>query len=973
MNEKLNTPTMTRKRGSWKSACLAGLVWLGMMGAGWGQAPPAGRYVWMYGFESLDNAVAVGRLAGMQVSQVLLSTDARQLLPSGENASPAYTDKMRDFLSLAQAAGIGVHAMTLEDTAFAFVDKHARGRELVGWIADFCADAGTPTPFAGVHIDTEPHATQLWDDARNAEDWPTIEGLMQQYADLLQALYADIQAAPVPLFFSPAVHWKYNEWAAEGKIPSAAAANLGQYTDFLVPMVYETDRTDWFYNRTVDETAVEPTLVGIRAADFAEYGALEDSVATLDARFAGEGNYLGVAIFKYATLEALYAATGVYVDVPDTTAFRGSSVPIPVRVSDTTDRGIAAAEVFISYDGDLLTATRIDTAGTLLTANWSLDENLVQGNATSIDTVKVVAVTSLDTLAGAGLLFEIDFTAADIRHPAAGLLVPHHVLFNDGVPPALTASASFVATGTSGTISGDPAQPRPGESVTVSVNDGDEDRDPGTAQSLGVRVRNGGQTETLTVAESGVSTGLFVGSMATELSASPVSGDGVVQVQPGETISFCFDDSLDAAGATVERCATATVLTGHDGEIRTTAVAQPGDTVRVRVTDADLAGAVSVSAVNARTSEAETILLSQFAAGSSAFYGRFFTSAQASGSGDSALQVGRGDTLIVSYADELTAVGGTANAQDDAEVVDPFGDADGEGHARAFDAARVLQHRLERLTTGQALLVGLDSLAANVDGEAPFGPIDAYDASLILKRVVSLVSRFEVQGPASANHPQPETGARPKTPADERELTLRLGPGYASVWMAERDGIAAGEMLLKGIVGQVEMGTDLSDFLHAWRTTEDGMRVVFAGLAGAAGPGELLRVVVPEAVQGAELAAARFNGGRIAGRTAGVEPAAGLPTTFALHGNTPNPFNPETAIRFDLPAAATVRLEVFDALGQKVRVLVADQRPAGAHRVAWDGRDEAGNPAASGIFFCRLQARSGADGFAATRRMLLLK
>ncbi len=72
--------------------------------------------------------------------------------------------------------------------------------------------------------------------------------------------------------------------------------------------------------------------------------------------------------------------------------------------------------------------------------------------------------------------------------------------------------------------------------------------------------------------------------------------------------------------------------------------------------------------------------------------------------------------------------------------------------------------------------------------------------------------------------------------------------------------------------------------------------------------------------------------------------------------NRPNPFNPRTTIRFDLPAAGPVRLAVYDAAGRLVRTLVDWDLPPGAHDAAWDGRDSAGRGLASGSYFARLEA-----------------
>jgi len=89
-----------------------------------------------------------------------------------------------------------------------------------------------------------------------------------------------------------------------------------------------------------------------------------------------------------------------------------------------------------------------------------------------------------------------------------------------------------------------------------------------------------------------------------------------------------------------------------------------------------------------------------------------------------------------------------------------------------------------------------------------------------------------------------------------------------------------------------------------------------------------------------------------------------LPTDFGLTQNYPNPFNPTTTIEFSLPERATVRLDVYNMLGQKVATLAEGDFGAGVHTVTWNAVRNA-----SGIYFYRLNA--GAEVI--TRKMILLK
>jgi endonuclease I len=91
--------------------------------------------------------------------------------------------------------------------------------------------------------------------------------------------------------------------------------------------------------------------------------------------------------------------------------------------------------------------------------------------------------------------------------------------------------------------------------------------------------------------------------------------------------------------------------------------------------------------------------------------------------------------------------------------------------------------------------------------------------------------------------------------------------------------------------------------------------------------------------------------------------------TFHLSGNAPNPFNPSTTIRFELPHRGNVRLSVYDLSGRLVAVLVDGVLGPGLHDAVWTGRDGHGVPVGSGVYFCRMEA----EGFTGTTKMVLLK
>ncbi|MCK5737538.1 PQQ-binding-like beta-propeller repeat protein [bacterium] len=90
---------------------------------------------------------------------------------------------------------------------------------------------------------------------------------------------------------------------------------------------------------------------------------------------------------------------------------------------------------------------------------------------------------------------------------------------------------------------------------------------------------------------------------------------------------------------------------------------------------------------------------------------------------------------------------------------------------------------------------------------------------------------------------------------------------------------------------------------------------------------------------------------------------------FKLFQNYPNPFNPETQIQFSIPVAGSVKITIYDATGRVIRTLLETELPAGNHAVHWNGVSENGAKAASGLYFCRLEAGASVK----ILKMMLLK
>jgi len=162
------------------------------------------------------------------------------------------------------------------------------------------------------------------------------------------------------------------------------------------------------------------------------------------------------------------------------------------------------------------------------------------------------------------------------------------------------------------------------------------------------------------------------------------------------------------------------------------------------------------------------------------------------------------------------------------------------------------------------------------------------------------------------------------------------------------------------------------DYLFADHSWADSLRFSFAGATSKGGSGPVAELLLRRLDAGADLSTAlaltevQLNEGRI---EALFQAGSALPTVLALYPNYPNPFNPQTTLRYDLPLAGQVRLTIYNLVGQRVRTLVDRHQQAGHYRLTWDGRNDAGFAAASGLYLYRLESKTGS----LVRKMLMVK
>lgn len=100
----------------------------------------------------------------------------------------------------------------------------------------------------------------------------------------------------------------------------------------------------------------------------------------------------------------------------------------------------------------------------------------------------------------------------------------------------------------------------------------------------------------------------------------------------------------------------------------------------------------------------------------------------------------------------------------------------------------------------------------------------------------------------------------------------------------------------------------------------------------------------------------------------GVEEST-APGQFHLYQNFPNPFNPSTTIRFNVPSVSPVKLKISNVTGELIKTIIVEVQTAGEHEIVWDGKSDNGVRQPSGIYFYQLITNSNTE----SRKMILLR
>lgn len=292
-----------------------------------------------------------------------------------------------------------------------------------------------------------------------------------------------------------------------------------------------------------------------------------------------------------------------------------------------------------------------------------------------------------------------------------------------------------------------------------------------------------------------------------------------------------------------------------------------------------------------------------------------------------------------------------------------YGDVDENNAIQAYDAALTLQYSvmMDPLPViDPRPWLDWRKLRADVSGD---GNIFAYDASLILQRVVGLITVF----PVEQTRPEPPL-ATVEISFYNNQLVVST-PDFGSLY-----GLNLSAWLPEGIsLGQPQLSEAFAEAVWNQYTCDGVWNFALACLTPQTGSGTICTIPV------SANAATELSFSLVANETESQQSVSILPLEVPetpeiafnyLAPNIPNPFNPSTAISYGLKEPARVELGIYNLKGQKVKSLVNTEQGSGAYRVVWNGNDDHNSPVGSGIYFCRIKIGTN---WSKTQKMMLMK
>ena len=345
---------------------------------------------------------------------------------------------------------------------------------------------------------------------------------------------------------------------------------------------------------------------------------------------------------------------------PSSIAVNGIST-LTITLTNPNDTAITSVAFTDNYPANLVNAATPNvqnTCGGTITAAASGTSVALSGGSISANWHCTISV---NVTSGTDSAYNNDIAAGDVTS-------------SGGSNTSAANSTLDVTGGTDGTVD-ITDNSVPGDTLDVSVDDADLNTDPGAVETVVVTVVNDqtSESETITLTETGPDTGVFTGTVDTTYGTTAgTNDDGTLNTQDTNTVTVTYQDQLTSTGGTANRTDTDNVRSGTDGTVDITDNSVPGDTLDIIVEDADLntsattVETINVTVKNDQTGETETVRLTETGADTGIFKGTVDTTygTTAGTNHDGTFNTQAGNTVTVTYQDQLTNTGGTANRTD---------------------------------------------------------------------------------------------------------------------------------------------------------------------------------------------------------------------------------------------------------------------------------------------------------------------
>ena len=290
------------------------------------------------------------------------------------------------------------------------------------------------------------------------------------------------------------------------------------------------------------------------------------------------------------------------------------------------------------------------------------------------------------------------------------------------------------------------------------------------------------------------------------------------------------------------------------------------------------------------------------------------------------------------------------------QQVETYGDATNDGSVTALDASLILQHSIDLI-----ILPGTVTPVIDVSNN---GEVTAFDASLVLQHVVQLISCFPIDPECGSGKARVQSIPAAKLEMESTGINKQTVHLNVSQTESSSQAVSAVFHYDPALLALDKIASNLPEGWHILDNQADGhIRIAVAGLPAAL-EGDLITLTFTQigASTGTISASVKFDEAETQVLT--LDAPDEQPDRFVLESNYPNPFNPATSIRYALPEAAHVRIEVFDLTGRNVATLVDQPQAAGNYTVRFEG-----TALPSGTYLYRMSA----GDFISTRKMTLVK